>query len=754
MPRRAGNHGFRGSWVSSNVRVLRLQEQTRFARLGDWFVDLASNRLLRGERELRPTPKAMAVLRQLMLANGAPQTRTELLDTVWRDAFPTDDVLTHAITELRRAIEEDPKLPRHIETIPKVGYRLLTPVEWLEHLPGAVVEPIVDAAAAASFAPEDPPKRPQALWVAAAVIVAMCALLSVFGRAPPPSRVDLRNPLFAQSGFPLRPVTAESDSETFPSISPDGTSVAYTARYPGDEGPHIYLRGLSGSPPIRLSRSEASEETYPVWSPDGTQIAFVRLRGDECRIVVVAALGGREREASGCEPHFIDYFDWTRDGRSLLISRLRQLPDLDGKLRTETVKSLHLLALEDGQVTPLDYQRDVGQPDIQPRASPDGTRIAFRRGAVPYSDIFVIGASGGAARQLTRLRARIRGYDWLPDNRHILLSSDHGGTQSLYLLDTDSGDLANLGIAGGSYPAVSRSRGLAVFQQDNADVNLQSFRFDAAVDAAGEGIASSTRSESWPAFAPNDDRLAFVSNRGGDSQLWLSEPGARTSYQITHHKNVELSAPNWSPDGRRVLYVARGNGQSRLYSVEVDSGQTRLESEEGDNVRYGSYSWDGHSIFYVSDRDGAWHMWQRDLAKRSSRRLSDSSAYSVSDGAGNGKLYFANMSEGGLYSIDLASGVEERVNSNVQFWNMNAWRVDPTGLYYLYSGEDMKPQLFVQPWDGSPPRLLRKVEWALAEGGLALDRAATRAVLPVVARDDTDVMLLDLSAVVGPDAGP
>lgn len=744
------NSGFRGDWVSSNVRVLRPQDQTRFARLGDWFVDLASNRLLRGERELRPTPKAMAVLRQLMLANGAPQTRTELLDTVWRDAFPTDDVLTHAITELRRAIEEDPKLPRHIETIPKVGYRLLTPVEWLEQLPGAGADAAAEAAPALPAPAEAPPKRPQGLWIIAGIIVAACALLAVFGRAPPPSRVDLRNPLFAQSGFPVRPVTAESDSETFPSISPDGTSVAYTARYPGDDGPHIYLRGLSGSPPIRLSRSDSSEETYPVWSPDGTQIAFLRMRGDECRIVVVAALGGREREVAGCEPHFLDYFDWSRDGRSLLISRQRQLAPVDGKQRLETTKSLHRLALEDGQVSPLDYQRDPGQPDIQPRASPDGRRIAFRRGAVPYSDIFVVDVGGGAARQLTRLRARIRGYDWLPDNRHILLSSDHSGTQSLYLLDTESGDLANLGIVGGSYPAVSRGRGLAVFQQDNADINLQSFRFDAAADAAGEVIASSTRSESWPAFAPNDDRLVFVSNRGGDSQLWLFEPGARTSYQITHHGNVELSAPNWSPDGRRVLYVARGSGQSRLYSVEVDSGQTRQESDEGDNVRYGTYSWDGHSIFYVSDRDGAWHIWQRDLVAHTSRRLSESSAYSVSDGAGNGKLYFANMGEGGLYAIDLASGAEERVNSNVQFWNMNAWRVDPSGLYYLYSGEDMKPQLFVQPWDGSPPRLLRRVEWALPEGGLALDRAATRAVLPVVARDDTDVMLLDLSAILAP----
>lgn len=737
--------------MSANVRVLRPQEQTRFARLGDWLVDLASNRLLRGERELRPTPKAMAVLRQLMLANGAPQTRAELLDTVWRDAYPTDDVLTHAITELRRAIEEDPKLPRHIETIPKVGYRLLTPVEWLEQLPTPASEAAVEAAAAAAAAAAaspaaEPPRRPLAMLIVAGAIVALLGLLAMFGRAPPPSRLDLRSPVFAATSLPQRPVTAEPDSETFPNISPDGTSVAYSARYPGDEGMHIYLRGLSGSPPIRLSRSDAGEETYPVWSPDGTQIAFVRLQGEQCRIVVVAALGGREREAAACEPFFIDYFDWTRDGRALLISRRRA--DADGKTAMDGPKTLHKLALEDGQVTPLEYTRDANQPDIQPRVSPDGRRIAFRRGAVPYSDLYVMASEGGAPRQLTRLRARIRGYDWLTDNRHILLSSDHGGTQGLYLLDTESGELANLGIAGGSYPAASRGRALAVFQQDSADVNLQSFRFDAAADAAGEGIASSTRSESWPAFAPNDDRLVFVSNRGGDSQLWLSEPGARTSYQITHHKNVELSAPNWSPDGRRVVYVARGGGQSRLFSVEVDSGQTRQESDAGDNVRYGTYSADGRSLFYVSDRDGAWHIWQRDLAKRSSRRLADATAYSLSDGVGNGKLYFSNMGEGGLYSLDLASGKQERVSGAVQFWNMNAWRVDPTGLYYLHSGENMKPQLFRQDWDGSPPHLLRTVEWALADGGLTLDRLASRAVLPVVARDDTDVILLDLSALL------
>lgn len=738
--------------VSANVRVLRPQDQTRFARVGDWLIDLASNRLLRGEREIRPTPKAMAVLRQLMLAGGAPLTRTELLDVVWRDAFPTDDVLTHAITELRRAIEEDPKLPRHIETIPKVGYRLLTPVEWLEQLPGPPGANEAPAAAAAASRDEAPPQRPAILWATLAALALVAFVVPALVRQPVSARA-VRAPQAVQIALPVRPVTAEPDSETFPSIAPDGSSVAYTAHYPGDEGAHIYLRGLSGSPPIRLSRGEAAEELYPVWSPDGTQIAFLRMSGDRCRLVVVAALGGREREVSSCAPRFVDYFDWMRDSRALVVSRSRSVEGEDGKRMASGPSVLHLLSLDDGSVTPIEYQRSDNHPDIQPRVSPDGRRIAFRRGAVPYSDIFVMSADGGAVRQVTRLRARLRGYDWLPDSHHMLVSSDHNGQQSLYLLDVDSGELTSLGMLGASYPSVSRGRPYAVFQQDNADVNLQSFRFDAATDAAGEGIASSTRSEAWPAFAPNDDRLVFVSNRGGDSQLWLFEPGARTSYQLTHHKNVELTAPAWSPDGRRVLYVARGNARSELFSVDVDSGQTRQESDEGDNVRYGTYSADGRSIYYVSDRDGPWQLWQRSIERRTSRRLSDVGAYNVSDGVGDGRVYFTHMNQRGLYALDPATGAEERVSDALEYWNMNAWRVDAYALYYLFGVDGMKPVLYQQPWSGGPPKALRQIEMAVSDASFTFDKDTTRVVVPVTARDDTDVMLLDLSPLADPPPG-
>jgi len=66
----------------------------------------------------------------LCLAKHAGETlpKETLFHAVWPDTFVTDDVLTHSISELRRAFEDDAREPRIIQTIPKRGYRLVAPV--------------------------------------------------------------------------------------------------------------------------------------------------------------------------------------------------------------------------------------------------------------------------------------------------------------------------------------------------------------------------------------------------------------------------------------------------------------------------------------------------------------------------------------------------------------------------------------------------------------------------------------------------
>ena len=80
-------------------------------------------------RPRRVTPKAIGVLAALIEQGGRVVSRDALLAQVWAGTLPSDDVVTQAITQLRKAFDDERGNPRYIETIAKYGYRLLAPVE-------------------------------------------------------------------------------------------------------------------------------------------------------------------------------------------------------------------------------------------------------------------------------------------------------------------------------------------------------------------------------------------------------------------------------------------------------------------------------------------------------------------------------------------------------------------------------------------------------------------------------------------------
>src|SRR5690606_39656061 len=73
----------------------------------------------------------MGVLLALARAPGVTLSRDELLDEVWGSVHVTPGVVGHAITALRRAFGDDLERPAYIETIPRIGYRLIAPVQAL-----------------------------------------------------------------------------------------------------------------------------------------------------------------------------------------------------------------------------------------------------------------------------------------------------------------------------------------------------------------------------------------------------------------------------------------------------------------------------------------------------------------------------------------------------------------------------------------------------------------------------------------------
>ena len=105
--------------------------------LEEWTVRPHRNQIERGGEIVHLAPKSMAVLDLLASASNSVVTRQELFDAVWPGAVVSDESLTQRIADLRKAFGDSAQHPRIIETIPKVGFRLIPPVVPLEEKPAA-----------------------------------------------------------------------------------------------------------------------------------------------------------------------------------------------------------------------------------------------------------------------------------------------------------------------------------------------------------------------------------------------------------------------------------------------------------------------------------------------------------------------------------------------------------------------------------------------------------------------------------------
>ena len=74
------------------------------------------------------TPKAFGVLQYLVHRAGRLVTQGELLGALWPQSYVQPEVLKHHVLEVRKALGDDPKNPRFIETRPRRGYRFIAPV--------------------------------------------------------------------------------------------------------------------------------------------------------------------------------------------------------------------------------------------------------------------------------------------------------------------------------------------------------------------------------------------------------------------------------------------------------------------------------------------------------------------------------------------------------------------------------------------------------------------------------------------------
>jgi transcriptional activator of cad operon len=104
-------------------------------RLGDWCVQPASSQISRDGVSVRVEARTMLLLLCLAEHPGEVVSIEDLLDQVWAGVTVSQDSVYQAVTSLRRLLGDDTKQPRYIETVPRLGYRLVAKVSPWQNQP-------------------------------------------------------------------------------------------------------------------------------------------------------------------------------------------------------------------------------------------------------------------------------------------------------------------------------------------------------------------------------------------------------------------------------------------------------------------------------------------------------------------------------------------------------------------------------------------------------------------------------------------
>jgi Tol biopolymer transport system component len=285
-----------------------------------------------------------------------------------------------------------------------------------------------------------------------------------------------------------------------------------------------------------------------------------------------------------------------------------------------------------------DSEHDLSNFNVAPAVSPDGGQVLFISDRTMYNDIYISSALDGrtfkklASGQRTGSFETLRFFStsmaWTPDGKRVAFPASAGGEDALYILQARSG------------------------------------RTDRKLKFGLDAIYS-------PTFSPDGKRVAFVGLKGGLSQLYAADVDGKNLTTLLESRYT-VKDPAWSPDGSKIAFSTDEGpdtdlgrllfGSLHLALYDLATGDvTVLPNQRGKNINP-QWTPDGKALLFVSDRGGISNLYRIDLVTGQVSRLThlltgisgitpESPCISLSsDGR---RLVFTTFSRGGwdVYSV-------------------------------------------------------------------------------------------------------
>jgi Tol biopolymer transport system component len=201
-----------------------------------------------------------------------------------------------------------------------------------------------------------------------------------------------------------------------------------------------------------------------------------------------------------------------------------------------------------------------------------------------------------------------------------------------------------------------------------------------------------------PQFSPDGTRLAFVSARSGNMEIWTSDTRGSNLFQVTALRSY-ASVPRWSPDGTRLAFNASIEGNSDIFTVNADGGGLKRVTFEPSWEARPSWSHDGRWLYFRSNRSGSDQIWKAPPEGGEAVQITRSGGMEAFEAPDGGTLFYAkSWAADGIWTVPVQGGPETLAIGGIM---PNFWGVANRGVFYLDFGASS---------EGSVPLMLLSFE--------------------------------------------
>jgi len=230
--------------------------------------------------------------------------------------------------------------------------------------------------------------------------------------------------------------------------------------------------------------------------------------------------------------------------------------------------------------------------DVDPAVSPDGKFLIFSSNRTGTYNLFTASLNDDKAgfTQVTQGKKDDRFPCWALDSKRVYFSSRRTGNGDLYetSLDGASGFLQlTESDSREECPAINPKTGELIFSRAPKQMIKVAPKLEIVLrETKGNPLSPIVLAEGdEPRFAPDAKRIAFVSHRTKNNDIWLMNPDGAQQTQLTTDPKDDVN-PAFSPDGSKIVFASKRAGNFDIWMMNADgTGQRQLTTSPQDETQ-------------------------------------------------------------------------------------------------------------------------------------------------------------------------